>query len=303
MSSVAEEAIPTASRRPSSGRASSRRRILWNLAWTGFRYLLLILLALVVLIPFYWMFLTSIQPLSEVFVSSIRWIPRRITFSAYVDAFTSPALPFGRLFLNSVFVATSVTVLQILTSSLAAYSFARLRYPGRDKLFLVYLATLMIPAQVTMIPNFIVLKTLGWIDTYQGLILPMAFNPFGVFLLRQYFLTIPYELEDAARIDGASFFQCYWHIILPLSGPAVAALSIFTFLAQWNEFLWPLIVTNKLEMFTLSVGLQYFQGLEFAQWPQMMATSLASMLPVLIVYLFQQRRFVQGIALTGLTGR
>jgi len=278
-------------------------RLLTRLAVKGFSYLLLLAIALLVVIPFYWMFLTSILPISEVYSPSTKWLPTHIDLSAYVNAFSSEALPFARFFLNSVIVATSVTVLQVITSSMAAYSLARLRYPGRDMLFLVYLSTLMIPVQVTMIPTFIVLRWLGWVDTYAGLILPAAFSPFGVFLLRQYFLTLPYELEDAARIDGASFFQTYWLIIMPLSGPAITALSIFTFLAQWNEFLWPLVVTNRLEMFTLSIGLQYFRGLEFAQWPELMAVALVSMLPVLVVFLVQQRRFVQGIALTGLTGR
>ena len=287
--------VPTASPR--------RRKSLMRLATKGLSYFLLCGVALVVILPFYWMFLTSILPISEVYSTSVTWLPRRIDLSAYVSAFSSEALPFARLFLNSIVVSTSVTTLQVITSSMAAYSLARLRYPGRDTLFLVYLSTLMIPVQVTMIPTFLVLRWLGWVDTYAGLILPAAFSPFGVFLLRQYFLTLPYELEDAARIDGASFLQIYWSIIMPLSGPAITALVIFTFLAQWNEFLWPLIVTNRIEMFTLSIGLQYFRGLEFAQWPELMAISLVSMLPVLIVFLVQQRRFVQGIALTGLTGR
>ena len=280
-----------------------RRKLLMGLTAKGLSYLLLLAIALLILLPFYWMFLTSILPISEVYSTSTKWLPRRIDLSAYVNAFSSEVLPFARLFMNSVIVATSVTILQVFTSSLAAYSFARLRYPGRDILFWVYLATLMIPVQVTMIPTFIILGWLGWVDTYRGLILPAAFSPFGVFLLRQYFLTLPYELEDAARIDGASFLQTYWLIIMPLAGPAITALSIFTFLAQWNEFLWPLIVVNRLEMFTLSIGLQYYRGLEFAQWPEVMAVSLVSMLPVLIVFLVQQRRFVQGIALTGLTGK
>jgi multiple sugar transport system permease protein len=282
----------------------TQRRFLRNLAVKGPLYLLLLAVALLAVLPLYWMFLTSILPLSEVYSTSTTWLPTRIDLSAFVKVLSSESLPFFRLLLNSLVVSISVTILQVATSSLAAYSFARLRYPGRDTLFVIYLATLMIPVQVTMIPSYLILKWLGWIDTYQGLIVPMAFSPFGVFLLRQYFRTLPLELEDAARIDGASFLQIYLLVIMPLAGPAITALSIFTFLGQWNDFLWPLIVTNRIEMLTLSVGLHYYKGLQMGpQWPEMMALSMLASLPVLIFFLLQQRRFVQGIALTGLTGR
>jgi multiple sugar transport system permease protein len=282
----------------------TQRRFLRNLAVKGSLYLLLLAIALLAVLPLYWMFLTSILPLSEVYSTSTTWLPTRIDLSAFVKVLSSEALPFFRLLLNSLVVSISVTILQVATSSMAAYSFARLRYPGRDALFVIYLATLMIPVQVTMIPSYLILKWLGWIDTYQGLIVPMAFSPFGVFLLRQYFRTLPLELEDAARIDGASFLQIYLLVIMPLAGPAITALSIFTFLGQWNDFLWPLIVINRIEMLTLSVGLHYYKGLQTGpQWPEMMALSMLASLPVLIFFLLQQRRFVQGIALTGLTGR
>ena len=167
-------------------------------------------------------------------------------------------VPFGRFLVNTTFVAVTVTILELITSSFAAYAFARLRFPGRDKLFLLYLGTLMIPGQVTIIPNFLLMSWLGWVDTYAALIIPAAFSAFGTFLLRQFFLSIPPELEQAARMDGCSYFGIYRHIILPLSGPALATLAVFAFMTQWNAFLWPLIVTNKETMRTLTVGIRYF---------------------------------------------
>jgi multiple sugar transport system permease protein len=212
-------------------------------------------------------------------------------------------MPFGRFYLNSFVVAASVTALQLLTSSLSAFAFARLRFRGRNALFLLYLATLMIPFQVTMLPNFILMRYLGWYDTYQALILPPAFSAFSTFLLRQYFLGIPLDLDEAARIDGASSFRIWWRIILPLSGPVLAALAIFVFLNNWNDFLWPLVITNSLEMRTLPVGLSTFQGQYKVQWHLLMAGSVIAMMPVLIVYIIGQRWIIRGITLTGMGGR
>jgi multiple sugar transport system permease protein len=204
---------------------------------------------------------------------------------------------------NTAFVASSITFLHLAVSSLAAYAFARLRFPGRDWLFFAYLATLMVPGQVTLIPNFLIVKYLGWIDSYQALIIPQIFSAFGTFLLRQFFLTIPNELEDAARIDGASAFGIYWWIMLPLSGPALATLAVFTFTAQWNNFLWPLIVINNEQMRTLTVGLRALVGQYTVQYPLLMAGSVISILPMLVLFVVAQRFFVRGIALTGLAGR
>ena len=212
-------------------------------------------------------------------------------------------MPFLRYLLNTTAVASSITFLHLAVSSLAAYAFARLRFPGRNRLFLLYLATLMVPGQVTLIPNFLIVKYLGWIDTYQALIIPQIFTAFGTFLLRQFFLTIPRELEDAARIDGASAVGIYWRIVLPLSGPALATLGVFTFTTQWNNFLWPLIVINDAQMRTLTVGLRALIGQFTVQYPLLMAGSVISLIPMLIVFLLAQRFFVRGIALTGLAGR
>ncbi len=263
--------------------------------------LFLIPTALLMLLPFIWMLSTSFKLAGAVFEYPPTWIPRPLVWQNYFQV--TAILPFARFFLNSLVVAASVTALQLLTCSLAAYAFARLRFPGRDALFLGYLGTLMIPGQVVIIPNFILLKTLGWIDTYQALILPAAFSAFGTFLLRQYFLTIPRELEDAAVVDGASYWQIYSRVILPLSGPALSALAIFTFLAQWNSFLYPLVVTNSTEMSTLTVGLRTLQGQYNTAWTLLMAGSVIALVPVLLVFVFAQRYFIKGIAMTGLGGR
>lgn len=218
----------------------------------------------------------------------------------YYEAWT--AVPFARFFLNSVIVATIVTLGQVLTSSFAAFAFARLEFPGRDKLFLGYLATMMIPGQVTMIPVFILLKKLNWIDSYKALILPMMFTAYGTFMLRQFFLTIPKDLEDAAVIDGCGKLRIWATIIMPLSKAALATLTTFTFMGTWNNFLWPLIVTNKITMKTLPVGLQAFQGQYNTNWTLLMAASLIVLAPVLILYIFNQRFFTKGIVLSGLKG-
>jgi multiple sugar transport system permease protein len=273
-----------------------RRRLgSWLLA------LFLVPTALLMLMPFIWMLSTSLKSAGAVFEYPPTFIPDSIRWDNYRRIFE--VLPFARFFLNSLLVASAVTVIHLSSSAMAAYAFARLRFPGRDALFLGYLATLMIPAQVVIIPNFILLRYLGWIDTYQALILPAAFNAFGTFLLRQYFLTIPGELEDAAVVDGASHIQIFTRVILPLSGPALSALAIFTFLFNWNSFLYPLVVTNSVHMSTLTVGLNTLQGQYNTAWTLLMAGSVIALLPVLLVFIFAQRYFIKGITLTGIGGR
>ena len=205
-------------------------------------------------------------------------------------------------YLNSIIVAGSVTIGQVLTCSLAAYAFARLRFPGRDTLFLGYLATMMIPGVVTMIPVFILLKLMHLIDTYAALILPGMFSAYGTFMLRQFFLSIPPELEDAARIDGCSKWSIYWNVILPLSRPALATLTTFVFLHQWNDFMWPLIVIHSMEKKTLMIGLYSFMGQYETKWHLLMAASMMVMAPVLAVFVAGQKFFVRGIVLSGLKG-
>lgn len=211
-------------------------------------------------------------------------------------------IPFGRYYLNSLLVAITVTLGQLLTSSMAAFAFARLHFPGRDKLFFLYLATLMIPAQVTMIPLFILMTELKLVDTYWALILPPMFSAYGTFMLRQFFLTLPHELEEAARIDGCGYWLIYWKIILPLSKPALATLGVFTFMGAWNSFVWPLIMTNSDSMRTLPVGLAAFNGQYTTEWSLLMAGSAMMILPLLAVFIFGQRFFVKGIQLGAVKG-
>lgn len=251
--------------------------------------------------PFVWMISTSLKPQADVF----RFPPE--LFSAtpepgnYVRIFAT--LPFGRAILNSLVVAAGVTLLQISVCSLAAYAFACLRFRGRETLFLIYLAALMVPQQVTLIPNFILIRDLGWIDSYQGLILPYGFSSFGTFLLRQYMKTIPRELIEAGRVDGASHFQIYRVVILPLARPALAALAIFTFVAQWNNFLWPLITTTKPEMQVTTVALATLQGQFNTDWPLLMTGSVIAIVPMLIVFALGNRSFIAGITTSGFGGR
>lgn len=273
----------------------------WQWLRLGLAYATLGLGSVVMILPFLWMISTSIKSDPEVFAYPPVWIPAEILWENY--PIVLELLPFGRYLANTAFVATTVTILELITSSLAAYAFARLRFPGRDQLFLLYLGTLMIPGQVTIIPNFLLMSWFGWVDSYLALIIPAAFTAFGTFLLRQFFLTIPVELEHAARIDGCSYFGIFRHIILPLSGPALATLAVFAFMTQWNAFLWPLIVTNSESFRTLTVGLRYFQDEQATQYNYLMAGAVMSIIPILAIYAFLQRYFVRGIAMTGLGGR
>jgi multiple sugar transport system permease protein len=221
-----------------------------------------------------------------------------------IGPFRSAGLPlrdaFLAFYLNSLFVTTVVTLGAVFTSSLTAFAFARLRFPGRDRIFLAYLGTMMVPAVVTMIPVFVLMKLMHLHDTYLALILPPMFTAYGTFLLRQFFLSIPAELEDAARIDGCGLWGIYRHVILPLSKPALATLVTFEFLSTWNSFMWPLIVIDSMEKKPLMVGLYAFMGQYNTEWTLLMAASLMVMAPVVIVFLLGQRYFVKGIVLSGM---
>ncbi|HTL48174.1 MAG TPA: carbohydrate ABC transporter permease [Verrucomicrobiae bacterium] len=267
-------------------------------------YFLLCLGALTMVGPFMWMITTSLKEPSQVFSFSKNWweewIPTAFVWRNYLEPWK--VVPFARFYLNSIFVAIMVTLAQVATSALAAYPFARLTFPGRDKIFFGYLATMMVPGAVTMIPVFILLRYLGWIDSYKALILPAAFTAYGTFMLRQFFLTLPKDLEDAAKIDGCNYLGIFWRIILPLSKPALATLTTFTFMGTWMNFMWPLIVLNTHEKFTLPVGLAYFQSLHHTDWTLLMAASMLMIIPILLVFIFNQRFFVEGIKLTGIKG-
>lgn len=261
-------------------------------------WLTVLLGALGVLLPFAWMLAASFKTEGAIFANPSQLIPLHPAFQAYLDVWRR--IPFGRFFVNSVVFAGSVTLISLFLDSMAAYAFARLRFKGRDVLFWVVLATLMVPFQITLIPLFFTVFHLGWLDTYQGLIVPRATNAFGIFLLRQFFVTLPTELDDAARMDGAGEFRIYWQIILPLSMPALATLAVFHFMYNWNDFLWPLVITSSPEMRTLPAGLTLFMGQHVIENPILMAGATISLLPLAVAFLFLQRYFVRGVAMTGL---
>jgi len=223
-------------------------------------------------------------------------------WARWTDSFRKAwtAMPFGRFYLNSIFVALAVTIGQITTSTLAAYAFARLEFPGRDKIFFAYLATMMIPAAVLIVPTFILMRLLGWFDAYKALILPGMFSAYGTFMLRQFFKTLPRDLEDAARIDGCGKLRVLIHVIIPLSKPALATLATFTFLASWQAFQWPLFATKSMHMRVLTVGLSAFQDKFNVQYNLLMAAALIVMIPTLLVFVFNQRFFTRGIVLSGM---
>jgi len=230
-------------------------------------------------------------------VSRAEQVWARLTHSFRV-AWSS--MPFGRFFLNSLFIAIAVTIGQTLTSSLAAYAFARLEFGGRDKLFLAYLATMMIPGTVLIVPTFLLMRWLDWFDTYWALIVPAMFSAYGTFMLRQFFKTLPRDLEEAARIDGCGKLRVWYHVILPLSRPALATLATFTFLGSWEAFQWPLFATKSMHMRVVQVGLSSFQDKYDVQYNLLMAAALIVMVPTLLVFIFNQRFFTRGIVMSGM---
>ena len=267
---------------------------------TGLLYILLLALAFTMLLPFLWMVSTSLMEELEVFSYPPKLLPDNPRWANYPEALT--ALPFDRFFINS-FIITAFTVAgHLLFCSMAAYAFARLRFPGRDRLFVVFLSAMMIPIVVILIPRFLLVHAVGWVDSYQGVISTEIVSIWGIFLLRQFFLTIPRDLEDAARIDGASEFTIYWRIILPLSKPALATLAVISFVDSWKNFLWPLIATRSLEMRPLEVGIASFHNLYSSNWPYQMASAVVAVLPLIVVFFFTQKYFIRGITMTGLKG-
>ncbi|WP_395675729.1 carbohydrate ABC transporter permease [Inquilinus sp.] len=260
------------------------------------------LVALAFLFPFFWMLTNAIRPNGEVLAVPPRLLPSDWQWGNFLDAWLY--LPFGRFFLNSALVSCAVTVIVLTVSSLAAYAFARLRFVGRDTLFLTYLSTLMIPQAVLVIPLFLLISTLDWVNTFQALILPVAFSSFGTFMLRQFFKSIPRELEEAALCDGASRLRILVSIILPMSLPVLGLLALFTFTAQWNSFLWPLIIVNGTEHATIPLGLTMFQTQQGTQWNYLMAGAAISMIPGLCLTILLQRYIFSGIAMnSGFGGR
>jgi multiple sugar transport system permease protein len=267
---------------------------------TGLRYGLLTAVAVLMVGPFVWMVSTSMKGQGEIFQYPPQWAPREWNLRNY--AAIMEVLPLGRMLINSLTIAVSATIGQTASCAMAAYAFARMRFRGKEALYVVLLATMMIPAQVTMIPVFLIMKFLGWIDTLYALIVPAFFGgAFGTFLLRQFFATIPVELEDAARIDGAGNLRIFWRIVLPLSRPALTTLAIFTFMAYWNDLLGPVIYLSSIDKATLTIGLANLQsGAMTTRYDLLMAGSVMSVLPILVLLIFGQRWFTRGIATTGL---
>lgn len=263
-----------------------------------FSHLALALMALVMLAPFVWMVLVSFKALPE--VESLNPIPRKWHPENYLQVFRQ--VPFARYYFNSVFVSAWVTFLQCLTSAMAAYAFARLRWPWRDTVFRLYLGTLMIPGVVMMIPNYALLVRLQLLDSYTGLIVPAAFSAFGTFLMRQFMLTIPREMDEAALVDGATHGQVFWDVMLPLARPGLIALSIFTFLGNYVSFFWPLIVIKSEPLRTLPIGMLYFDSIYGRQTNLLMAASVMNVVPLIILFVFTQRHMVRGIQLGAVKG-
>lgn len=267
-------------------------------------YIVLTAMAIISIFPFAWMISTSLKGAGQIFAWPPQLIPSPIIWHNYVHVFQ--LMPFARFFANTVFYATCVTAGQLFFCSLAGFAFARLRFPGRDLIFMLYLGTLMIPATVTLVPSFILMRWFHWVDTIWAMTIPgMLGSAFGTFLMRQFFLTLPAELDDAATIDGASRFRTFWQVDLPLSRPALAVLALFTITTVWNDFMWPLVMLHNENLFTLTLGLASIRGgiQSPTFWAELMGAATMSVIPLILIFLFAQKFFTEGIALTGMGGR
>lgn len=284
-------------------RASRRRRstgwIVRHTLLDGLWYLVAAAAGLAIMLPFIWMIVTSLKGQSEVFAYPPTWIPKILNWQNYLEVWKEA--PFARYFLNSTFVAAAVTVGQLASCILAAFAFARMNFKGKSFMFLVFMSTTMISTQVTLVPSYMIVKQLDWVDHYEALIVPFLANAFGVFMIRQSFRTIPRELEEAAKLDGCGRFRFLLMILLPLCKPILASQALFAFMGNWNSYLWPLIVTNQDKMRTLQIGLRYFVGGEGGtKWGVYMAAALLVSFPVIIIYFLVQKTFVESMANTGL---
>lgn len=275
-------------------RPAPRRRLrLWLI--TG----LLTLVALIFLIPLLWMISSSLKPNYQIFAVPPQWLPRPPRWANYPEALTY--VPFGRYARNTAIIAAFTILGHLLSCTVVAYGFARLRAPGQQALFLTVLVTMMLPYPVTMVPLYMLFNRFGWINTFLPLIVPAFFgSPFYIFLLRQFLMTLPPDLEDAARMDGANTVQTIWYILLPLIAPALATVAIFTFQATWNDFLGPLIYLHDQAYYTITLGLNFFRATYNVNWAYLMAASLATMLPTVLIFFLAQRFFIEGITLAGL---
>ena len=258
----------------------------------------LLTVGLIFMLPFVWSISTSLKPLNDLFKPSPSLIPSVVRWENYRDVFEN--VTFLRFYANSIIVTVARTVGGVFIASLAGFAFARIRFPGRDIIFFILLAGLMVPDQVLIVPRFILMRQFGWLDTYIGLIVPLMFSAFGVFLLRQFFMGIPKEFQEAATIEGANPFRIYWDIYLPLARPALSAFGFLMLLFSWNEFLWALTITNTNDMKVLSVGIALFEGQYFTNNAVLLAAANMATFPLLILFLFFQKQLVEGIAMSGL---
>ena len=280
---------------------STKRPRFVHLLKRGFVYAALIVLALGFSLPFLWLISTSLKQPTQIFALPPEWIPSPVVWSNYQKAVTT--IPFFMYLKNTLYITLFNVVASVIACSMVAYGFAIVRWPGRDALFMVVIATLMIPYVVLLIPTFIIFKTLGWINTPHPLTIPaLAGNAFFIFLLRQFYMTIPEDLTDAARIDGANDFQIYWNIVLRLSRPALMVVALFTFMWNWNDFLGPLIYLSEQKQQTLAIGLYGFVSRAGTQWGPLMAAATIMITPIIILFFFTQKTFIQGITLTGIKG-
>ncbi|MGI5283639.1 carbohydrate ABC transporter permease [Nonomuraea polychroma] len=263
-------------------------------------YLSLTVVTLLVLVPFAWMLSSSLKRDNEVFAIPMQWIPEELRWSNFVDIWER--IPLLTYLGNSAFLSMTITLLQVLTGSFAAYGFSKVRFPGRDALFLAYIATIAVPWQAYMVPQYIMMQQAELTNTYWAIILLQAFGAFGVFLMRQYYMSIPDDLCEAARIDGLSEYGIYWRIILPLSKPALASLALLTFVNTWNDYMGPFIYLSDNELWTVQLGLRSFVGQYDADYAMMMTGAVVSVLPILVIFLLGQRYFIRGIATSGLKG-
>ncbi|MDM9380757.1 carbohydrate ABC transporter permease [Chlorogloeopsis sp. ULAP01] len=261
-------------------------------------YIVLTLYAIITLIPFLWALSASFKPLFEIVSGESNFLPKNFTFDNYKQIFLQEPL-FLRWLFNSVVIAVSVTVLNLLFNSMAGYALARLRFRGRHFWFLLILAVLAVPAQITLIPTFLILKVFGWLNSYQGMIIPSMVNATFIFMMRQFFINFPKELEEAAALDGLTPFGIFWRIVLPLAKPALAAQAVFVFMGSWNNFLLPVVILFDPEMFTLPLGLNSFKGQYISYWNYIMAASMVFTLPALAIYAFFNRYFIHSVTFTG----
>lgn len=284
---------------PSLARQSSDRRVTRAGVRAGVRaawpFALLTIAAIILGLPFFWMVATAFKPLPEIIVYPPRWLPREIRPENFVEAWN--AAPFGRFYLNSIVTGVAATALQVVFAAFMAYAFVFIRFPAKRFLFLMVLATMMIPVEMKLVPNYLLLSRLGWINTYWALILPPAAHAFPVFVLQQQFKTLPRDLIDAAKVDGAGHLQILLRVVTPVSRPLLAAVGLVSFVGRWNDYLWPLIATNTVAMRTLPIGLAYLKETQEGgnRWNLLMAGTIFVIIPIMILFLFTQKQFVEGI--------